>query len=286
MQIIFAFIIMLKRYRYTTSKLLDVCKSCFAIGKKIGEGGHSEIYQSPDDPNILIRMIHYDKTEYGQIRFKNEILLSLFTSALVDNQISPNFILTYGIFKCGKNLFHHIIEKFDGDLSTQKFKNVDNFIQGLISIYVLMNHNFMHGDIKPENILYKILPYKITLTYKFDGGYYKLPVKILISLSDYGLARRYKETKSAMEVDHRLNIRDILSMCEVFGYDIESLVDTDITNLIFTYRNSFKLLKIMLKKLLYQFRISDEQLSETIYDIDKKIPLISADILSCQIDDE
>ena len=124
-----------------------------------------------------------------------EYKIMLLTNRIVDNNICPNFIKTYGF---NKNVPLIIMEYADGD-SNFLFKDVyydthiyKSFIcQTLIAIYVFNNYTMLyHRDMKSANVLYKKIDVNTIFHYKINGNDYYVPTYgYLFMICDFGVAK-------------------------------------------------------------------------------------------------
>lgn len=89
---------------------------------------------------------------------------------------SGKFVLTYDIIENIDNIYHVHSESMDGDLEKFKSKNygveiIDKVAKQLIDgLNCIHKINIIHGDIKPQNILYRKYPKFIVKFIDFDSS--------------------------------------------------------------------------------------------------------------------
>jgi len=170
----------------------------------IAKGGQGQVFSLEYDNHIFA-------IKQSKIINKNEKQLLELMGGYVDSHICPHFLLIYAISTI-ENKDYVLMEKIDGDLNNWlSDEHTDDewmsfLFQMLISVYVMKNYaKTYHNDMKPKNILFKILqsqPQNAYLEYKLGDNTYYVPVfdKLFI-IGDFGQAQSLLLNSNKMNND-------------------------------------------------------------------------------------
>lgn len=161
--------------------------------RKLGSGGQSGVYNFGN--NTVLRTIDLKL----QTNCRSEILTNLFLSKVVKENISPHFTITHKLHTCSAErdgAVLQILEKLDGDLTSLHHDRLKKargslYPQLLMGLLTLMTNDVRLNDIKPENVLYKILDREVCLCYVVENHTICIVTDVLYVLADYGQAGRY-----------------------------------------------------------------------------------------------
>ena len=168
----------------------EICATYKSL-RKLGSGGQSSVYNF--GTSTVLRTIDLNL----QINCRSEILTNLFLTKVVQEHISPHFTITHKLHTCSAekdgNVLQ-ILERLDGDitrLSREFLKKSKLYPQLLIGLLTLMTNDIRLNDVKPENILYKILDREVCLCYAIGGREICIVTDVVYIFADYGQAGRY-----------------------------------------------------------------------------------------------
>jgi serine/threonine protein kinase len=104
------------------------------------------------------------------------------------------------------------MEKMDGDLNNIELsacQKISVLWQVIFILQVLEKSGIVHGDLFPDNLLYKIYENEINLTYPIHGEQLTLSTNILVKISDYETVKFANDTSSNLNILHSFGVKKI-----------------------------------------------------------------------------
>ena len=153
-----------------------------------------------------------------------EVMAGTLVTLLVLRRICPHFVTSYG--GCsnrqsdGKLCMMSIHERFQGALCADKARAVLASKEDWVSMIFQLSHavlscseafSIVHCDIYPQNILWRRNTGPPLHIYKVHGVYYKIPVRTIFALADFGIcASKWFDAEEGPEVRDTLKMRPCL----------------------------------------------------------------------------